>query len=164
VGFFPGSFDPITLGHLHCIRMACRIVDKLVVGVHYEKCESTLFSKDDRLQLVRDEVAHMVKEDEALQKTEFDFYLYDSMTVQMAMQEGASVIFRGVRDTADVVGEIRMASMNDTLSDGKIITILLPGDKQTCHISSTLVRQIANSYGDPSPFLGPVVSQFLREC
>jgi pantetheine-phosphate adenylyltransferase len=147
VGVYPGTFDPITLGHLDIIRRGAHLVDKLVIGVTTNPAKSPMFSVAERLAMVRREVADMPH----VAVVEFDMLLMD-----FAESQGASLILRGLRAVADFEYEYQMAGMNQQLNDS-IETVFLMADVSLQPIASKLVKEIARYGGDIAKFVPPGV-------
>ena len=149
IGVYPGTFDPLTLGHLDIIKRGARIVDQLVIGVTNNPSKSPMFSIDERLEMVRREVAGI---DAPIGVVEFDSLLMD-----FAEREGASVIIRGLRAVADFEYEYQMAGMNQQLND-RIETVFLMADVCLQPIASRLVKEIARYGGAIDKFVPPAVA------
>jgi pantetheine-phosphate adenylyltransferase len=139
VGVYPGTFDPITFGHLDIIRRGAKLVDRLVVGVTTNASKSPMFSVEERLAMVRREVQAI---DGAISVVSFDSLLMD-----FAEREGASVIVRGLRAVADFEYEYQMAGMNQQINP-RVETVFLMADVSLQPIASRLVKEIA-LYGGP---------------
>jgi pantetheine-phosphate adenylyltransferase len=148
-GVYPGTFDPCTLGHLDIIRRGVRIVDRLVIGVTNNPSKSPMFSIEERLAMVRREVAGI---DPTIRVVDFDSLLMD-----FAEREGASVIIRGLRAVADFEYEYQMAGMNQQLND-RIETVFLMADVCLQPIASRLVKEIARYGGAIDKFVTPAVA------
>ena len=159
VGFYPGSFDPLTNGHLDVIERACKLVDTLVVAVGKHHTKQPLFSHDDRLILLRATLEPVGRRTQ----TEFQFVDFDGLAVDAARQNGARLIIRGLRDTTDYNYEMQMVGMNAQMAPD-IQTVFLPSSPPVRHISATLVRQIAQLGGDISKFVPPLVLEALRKA
>ena len=134
IGVYPGTFDPITLGHLDIIRRSAHLVDRLVIGVTTNPSKEPMFSVAQRLEMVKREVAGIPGE---IAVVDFDLLLMD-----FAEREGASVILRGLRAVADFEYEYQMAGMNQQLNDD-IETVFLMADVSLQPIASRLVKEIA---------------------
>ncbi len=158
IGFYPGSFDPLTVGHLDIIERAANFVDRLViaVGVHHGK--KPLFTVEDRVRMIEAEVAELAKKT----GTEIDVETFDKLTVDAARAAGANVIIRGLRDSGDFDYEMQMAGMNGTMAPD-IETVFLASSPQVRHIAGTLVRQIASMGGNASAFVPDSVAARLRD-
>ena len=149
IGVYPGTFDPLTLGHLDIIRRGAQIVDRLIIGVTTNPSKSPMFSIEERLAMVRREVAEV---DGDIGVVDFDLLLMD-----FAEREGASVIIRGLRAVADFEYEYQMAGMNQQLND-RIETIFLMADVSLQPIASRLVKEIARYGGKIDKFVTPAVA------
>ncbi|HEX8217174.1 MAG TPA: pantetheine-phosphate adenylyltransferase [Allosphingosinicella sp.] len=154
-GVYPGTFDPITLGHMDIIRRGVKLVDRLVIGVTTNPSKSPMFSVEERMEMVRREVGGIA--DGAIAVVSFDSLLMD-----FAEREGASVIVRGLRAVADFEYEYQMAGMNQQLND-RIETVFLMADVSLQPIASRLVKEIALFGGDVSKFVTPAVAAQVRE-
>ena len=148
IGFYPGSFDPITFGHLDVIARAARLVDKLVIGIGTHGAKQALLSAEERLALVR-EVVKPVAEHAGLK---CEVVTFAGLTVEAAKSAKANVIIRGLRDASDFDYEVQMSQMNSALTP-EVETIFLAASPATRMISSSLVKQIAKMGGDTSLFL-----------
>ena len=147
-GVYPGTFDPITLGHMDIIRRATHLVDRLVIGVTTNPSKSPMFSVEERMAMVRREIAPI---GEAIEVVSFDSLLMD-----FAVREGASMIVRGLRAVADFEYEFQMAGMNQQLNDD-IETVFLMAGVSLQPIASKLVKEIALYGGDIGKFVTPAV-------
>jgi len=158
VGLYPGSFDPVTLGHVDIVRRAAHLVDRLVIaiGTHHDK--HPLFSAEERVALAR-EVLEPAAKDLGL---ELAVTTYDSLTVDAAKAAKAAIVIRGLRDAGDFDYEMQMAGMNTAL-DPDVETVFLASSPETRHIAASLVRQIAAMGGDVSSFVPPVVATALKK-
>ena len=157
VGFYPGSFDPLTNGHLDVIERACKLVDRLVVAVGAHHAKKPLFSHEDRLALLRAALDPIGKRTD----TEFEVVDFDGLMVQAARAHGAKLIIRGLRDTTDYNFEMQMVGMNAQMAPD-LQTVFLPSSPHVRHISATLVRQIAEMKGDISAFVPAIVLKALN--
>jgi pantetheine-phosphate adenylyltransferase len=153
-GVYPGSFDPITLGHMDIIRRAVHLVDRLVIGVTTNASKSPMFTIEERLATVREEVAGI--------EGRIDVVSFDSLLMHFAEREGATIIIRGLRAVADFEYEYQMAGMNQQLNDA-IETVFLMADVSLQPIASRLVKEIAIYGGDIGPFVTPTVAAQVRE-
>ncbi len=151
IGVYPGTFDPMTLGHADIIRRGCKLVDRLIVGVTTNPSKDPMFSTEERLAMVRREVA-------ALGLANVDVVGFDALLMKFARAQGASMIVRGLRAVADFEYEYQMAGMNQQLDD-EIETVFLMADVSLQPIASKLVKEIALYGGD----IGPFVSEAVRE-
>jgi pantetheine-phosphate adenylyltransferase len=142
----PGSFDPVTLGHVDIMTRAAALFDEVVVGVGVNSSKSYLFSPDERLALVQEAVADLPRVTAAP---------LDGLLVDFCREVDAGVIVKGGRGGADFEFEAQMAQMNHALTG--VETLVLPAAAQWAYVSSTLVRQIASLGGDVSRFVPPCV-------
>src|SRR3990170_4646960 len=158
VGLYPGSFDPVTLGHVDIVRRATRLVDRLVIaiGTHHDK--HPLFSAAERVKLTS-QVLDPVAEQAGLK---LEVTTYDNLTVDAAKDAGATIVIRGLRDAGDFDYEMQMAGMNQALAP-EIETVFLASSPESRHIAASLVRQIAAMGGDVSSFVPPVVTAALKK-
>jgi pantetheine-phosphate adenylyltransferase len=158
VGLYPGSFDPVTFGHVDIVRRARHLVDRLVIaiGTHHDK-KHPLFSAKERVELAS-RVLKPVAEEIGLG---LEVITYDSLTVDAAKAASAAVVIRGLRDAGDFDYEMQMAGMNAALAP-EIETVFLASSPETRHIAASLVRQIAAMGGDLSSFVPPVVADALK--
>ena len=158
VGFYPGSFDPVTNGHLDVIERACKLVDTLVVAVGINPGKKTpLFAHADRLVLLNQVLAPIGKRTD----TEFRVVDFSGLMVNAAREHGAKLIIRGLRDTTDYNYEMQMVGMNAQMAPD-LQTVFLPSSPPVRHISATLVRQIAEMSGDIAAFVPPIVLKALQ--
>lgn len=153
---YPGTFDPVTYGHLDIFRRASALVDKLVVGIAINSEKSPLFDFEDRARMVS-EAAKLVNHDVKLQICAHPFR---NLLVDCANEVGASLIIRGLRAVSDFEYEYQMVGMNRALN-ADIETVFLMADARCQAISSKLVKEIARLGGDVDPFVPPFVSQAL---
>lgn len=151
VGIYPGTFDPITLGHADIIRRGSKLVDKLIIGVTTNPSKNPMFSTEERLAMVEREVA-------ALGISNVDVVGFNALLVKFARKQGANVLIRGLRAVADFEYEYQMAGMNQQL-DGEIETVFLMADVSLQPIASKLVKEIAIFGGDITPFVSKQVCQ-----
>lgn len=153
IGVYPGTFDPITNGHTDIILRATKLVDKLVIGVARNIGKGPLFSTDERVEIVREEIAHLA-DPEARKRVEVK--PYDTLTMHFAVEQGASVIVRGLRAVSDFEYEFMMAGMNYRLNPHVETVFLMASDKYQ-FIASRFVKDIAQLGGDVSHFVSPRV-------
>src|SRR3954466_1447619 len=150
---YPGTFDPITLGHMDIIRRGAKLVDRLVIGVTTNPAKSPMFTVEERVAMVRREIGGIAGE--------IDVVTFDSLLMDFAEREKAAVIVRGLRAVADFEYEYQMAGMNQQLND-RIETVFLMADVSLQPIASRLVKEIAMFGGDISKFVTPTVGQDVR--
>ena len=153
VGVYPGTFDPITLGHLDIIRRGAHLVDRLVIGVTTNPSKEPMFTVAERMAIVRRETSDIA----GVKVVEFDSLLMD-----FAESQGASLILRGLRAVADFEYEYQMAGMNQQLND-RIETVFLMADVSLQPIASRLVKEIAIDGGDISRLVTPAVAAEVRQ-
>jgi pantetheine-phosphate adenylyltransferase len=146
---YPGTFDPITLGHMDIIRRGAKLADRLVIGVTTNPSKSPMFSVEERMAMVRREVAGIPADIEVVS--------FDSLLMDFAEREGATVIVRGLRAVADFEYEYQMAGMNQQLND-RIETVFLMADVSLQPIASRLVKEIALYGGDIGKFVTAAVA------
>ncbi len=156
-GFYPGSFDPVTYGHLDIIARAARLVDKLVIGVGVHVGKQALLSAAERINLI-ETVTQPISEHSGLKISVVSF---DDLAVAAAKRAHAQVIIRGLRDASDFDYEVQMAQMNGSLSPD-VETVFMAASPATRMIASSLVKQIAKMGGDTSLFLPHEAETALR--
>ena len=154
IGVYPGTFDPITLGHMDIIKRGTRLVDKLVIGVTTNPSKSPMFSDEERLEMVRRETTDL---GDAVEVVGFN-----SLLMKFAEKQGASVIVRGLRAVADFEYEYQMAGMNQQLND-QIETVFLMADVSLQPIASRLVKEIAMFGGEIHKFVTPKVAEEIND-
>ena len=148
IGVYPGTFDPITVGHMDIIRRGAKLVDRLVIGVTTNAAKSPLFSVEERLDMVRRECATL--------DSDIEVVAFGSLLMHFAQEQRANLILRGLRAVADFEYEYQMAGMNQYL-DSSIETVFLMADVSLQPIASRLVKEIAGLGGDISKFVSPRV-------
>ena len=158
VGLYPGTFDPVTLGHLDIIKRAVKLVDHLVIGVATNPSKSPMFTLSERVDMVRSEAVPLGGSGRATISVE----TFDSLLIQFAEKLGASVIVRGLRAVSDFEYEFQMVGMNQRLNPD-IETVFLMADPRHQAIASKLVKEIAILGGNVAPFTTPHVAQLLAE-
>ncbi len=154
IGLYPGTFDPITNGHLDIIKRAVKLVDRLVIGVAINAGKGPLFSLEERVALVMQEAAPLAGPSEIIAMP------FDSLLMHFAEQVGATVIVRGLRAVSDFEYEFQMTAMNQQLNR-HIETVFLMADPRHQAIASKLVKEIATLGGDVSAFVTPHVAERL---
>jgi pantetheine-phosphate adenylyltransferase len=157
IALYPGSFDPVTNGHLDVARQAVLLCDRLVVAVGVHSGKKPLFSTDERLKMVRDVFGPVA----AKAGCGFDATTYDNLTITAAQQSGASLMIRGLRDGTDLDYEMQLAGMNQAMAPD-VHTVFVPASVLVRPITATLVRQIAAMGGDVSSFVPPSVAASLK--
>ena len=156
--FYPGSFDPLTNGHLDVLRHAFHLTDRLVVGIGSQASKSPLFSVGARTEMIKDVASPLAKAAGA----SFEVVAFDDLVVLAARRVGASILIRGLRDGTDLDYEMQMAGMNEAMAPD-VLTVFLPSSPMVRPITATLVRQIASMGGDVSGFVPESVARKLRE-
>jgi pantetheine-phosphate adenylyltransferase len=159
VGVYPGTFDPITNGHTDIILRASRLVDRLVLGVARNAGKGPLFTTEERVEIVREELKHQ-GDPELIQRIEVR--PFDNLLMHFAMSVHASVIIRGLRAVSDFEYEFQMAGMNARLNP-KIETVFLMASDRFQFISSRFVKEIGQLGGDVTHFVSPRVAERLKE-
>ncbi|MGR3435490.1 MAG: pantetheine-phosphate adenylyltransferase [Shimia sp.] len=153
-GLYPGTFDPVTLGHLDIIERASSLVDRLVIGVAINTGKGPLFSLEERVGMIEAEVARLDT------GTEYVVHPFENLLIDCARDVGAGVIVRGLRAVADFEYEFQMVGMNRQLDD-TIETVFLMAEAEHQAIASKLVKEIARLGGDVSKFVTPAVRDAL---
>jgi pantetheine-phosphate adenylyltransferase len=160
IGLYPGTFDPVTLGHLDIIKRAVKLVDHLVIGVATNASKTPLFTLKERLEMLRHETEPLAGDGRATISVE----TFESLLIQFAQKVGASMIVRGLRAVSDFEYEFQMVGMNQRLNP-EIETVFLMADPRHQAIASRLVKEIAMLGGDVSAFTSPYVSKLLvKRC
>ena len=157
-GIYPGTFDPITNGHTDIIRRAVKVVDRLVVGVARNDGKGPLFATDERVEIVRDEIAHLENGD----AERIEVRAFDTLLMHFAKSVGATVIVRGLRAVSDFEYEFQMTGMNARLNPD-IETVFLMASDRYQFITSRLVKEIGALGGDVSHFVSPRVAARLLD-
>lgn len=150
---FPGTFDPLTLGHVDIINRALPLFDKIVVGIGLNAAKAPMFSPDQRLQWIKD----IYKDEDRVEGA-----VYEGLTINFCKIIGAHFILRGIRYVSDFEYEKTIADANRTL-DKNIETVFLTGEPKYTSVASTIVRDIIRNGGDAAPFLPEVVSKSLEK-
>jgi pantetheine-phosphate adenylyltransferase len=156
VGLYPGTFDPVTLGHLDIIKRACSLVDKLVIGVAINRDKGPLFSLEERVAMIEAECADLSTQTGC----EIVAHPFENLLIHCAKDVGATIIIRGLRAVADFEYEYQMVGMNRQL-DNTVETVFLMAEAQHQAIASKLVKEIARLDGDVSKFVTPEVKEAL---
>ncbi|QEE35766.1 pantetheine-phosphate adenylyltransferase [Octadecabacter sp. SW4] len=158
VGLYPGTFDPVTNGHMDIIRRACSLVDRLVIGVAINRDKGPLFTLEERVAMIEAECGTIAKET----GTDIVAHPFDNLLIDCAHDVGAGVIIRGLRAVADFEYEFQMVGMNRSL-DNSIETVFLMADAKNQAIASKLVKEIARLGGDVAKFVPPAVKSALTQ-
>src|SRR5262249_4876190 len=157
IALYPGSFDPVTNGHLDVVRHAVTLCEKLIVSIGVHSGKKALFSTEERLEMVRSVFAPVAQKAGCA----FDCNTYDNLTVTAAQKAGAIIMIRGLRDGTDLDYEMQLAGMNETMAPD-VHTVFVPASPSVRPTTATLVRQIAGMGGDVSAFVPPSVARALK--
>ncbi len=156
IGLYPGTFDPITLGHIDIISRASLLVDRLVIGVAINRDKAPLFTLEERVEMLEKDCANLSKQT----GTEIIVHPFENLLINCAHDVGAQLIVRGLRAVADFEYEFQMVGMNRSL-DNSIETVFLMAEAKHQAIASKLVKEIARLEGDISKFVTPHVANRL---
>ena len=157
IGLYPGTFDPITLGHVDIILRASKLVDRLVIGVAINRDKGPLFSLEERVAMIEAECERLRSQTHS----EVIAHPFENLLIDCAREVGANVIIRGLRAVSDFEYEFQMVGMN-RLMDDDIETVFLMADGNRQPIASRLVKEIARLGGDITPFVTTPVAEALR--
>jgi pantetheine-phosphate adenylyltransferase len=152
-GIYPGTFDPITNGHLDIIERSVLLFDKIIVAVTTNPAKSPLFDINERIEMIETSVKNMAN-------VELDSF--DDLLVNYALNKGATAIIRGLRAMSDFEFEFQMALVNRKLSNKLVTVFLMPNEKYT-YLNSTIVKEVARFHGDVSRFVPPEINRKLIE-
>jgi pantetheine-phosphate adenylyltransferase len=158
VGLYPGTFDPVTNGHLDVIARAARLLDKLVVGVAINTGKGPLFTLEERVEMVQAEIARIATENGMV----IEVLPFDTLLIDFARRVGASMIVRGLRAVSDYDYEIQMAGMNYRMAPD-IETVFLMASERHQFIASRLVKEVAMLGGDVSSFVPPLTLERMLQ-
>ena len=158
VGLYPGTFDPVTLGHLDIIRRGALLVDRLVIGVAINRDKGPLFSLEERVAMLESECVELSKDT----GTEIVVHPFENLLIDCARDVGAQMIVRGLRAVSDFEYEFQMVGMNRVL-DSSIETVFLMAETKHQAIASKLVKEIARLNGDVTSFVTPAVAEALQD-
>lgn len=153
IGIYPGSFDPVTFGHLDIIERGAKIVDKLIVGVLTNNAKTPLFSSEERVRMINNLTKHL---------DNVEAKAFDGLTVDFAHAEGATVIVRGLRAVTDFEYELQLAQTNKVIAPD-IDTIFLTTNLKYSYLSSSTVKEIASFGGDIHEFVSSEVQDRMKE-
>jgi pantetheine-phosphate adenylyltransferase len=156
IGLYPGSFDPLTNGHLGMLAASVRLVDKLVVGIGVHPGKQPMFSAEERAAMIEEAAGPLA----AAAGARLEVRAFSGLVTALAREAGATLLVRGLRGGADLDYEMPMAGMNAALAP-EVQTVFLPAAPAHRHITATLVRQIASMGGDVSAFVPPAVARRL---
>ena len=157
IALYPGSFDPVTNGHLDVVRQAVGLCDQLIVAIGVNPGKKPLFTVEERSKMVREVFAPIA----AKAGCAFDTTTYDNLTVTAAQKVGATIMIRGLRDGTDLDYEMQISGMNETMAP-EVQTVFVPASVAVRPITATLVRQIAAMGGNVSAFVPPAVAASLK--
>ncbi len=156
IGLYPGTFDPITYGHIDIIKRACALVDKLVIGVAINRSKGPLFLLEERVAMI-EEIVRPISQESGC---EIEVHPFENLLIQCAKDVNATILIRGLRAVADFEYEYQMVGMNRALDDS-VETVFLMADAKHQAIASKLVKEIARFGGDVSKFVAPSVKEKL---
>lgn len=158
IALYPGSFDPVTNGHMDILRQALALADKVIVAIGIHPGKAPLFSFEERVEMI-----HICAQEAlgAEESARIEVKSFSNLVIDFARENGAQYLVRGLRDGTDLDYEMQMAGMNGTLAP-EIRTVFLPASPDVRHITATLVRQIAKMGGDASAFVPRSVAEPLK--
>ena len=157
IGFYPGTFDPVTLGHTDVIRRVAALLDKLIIGIGINPNKVPMFPDAERIAMLEGEVRAIAR----ATQTDITVVTFSGLAVEAARKNGASIIIRGVRDGTDFDYEMQMAGMNGEMAPD-IQTVYVAASPAVRHIAANLVRAVIAMGGDPSPFVSKDVLKRLK--
>ena len=157
IAIYPGSFDPITNGHIDILKGALRLCDTLIVAIGVHPGKKSLFTFDERAQMIEELAPLLVDGNQTIEVCSFD-----GLVVDLAREMNSNLLIRGLRDASDFDYEMQMAGMNASMSEA-LQTVFLPATSDTRPITATLVRQIASMGGDTSSFVPDLVNVALKD-
>jgi pantetheine-phosphate adenylyltransferase len=157
IGVYPGTFDPVTSGHMEVVRRSLRLVDRLVIGPAINIGKGPLFSLEERIEIIKEDIEEFPK----AERDRIQVVPFEGLLIHFAREMGASVIIRGLRAVSDFEYEIQMANMNARM-EPNIETIFLMASDRHQFIASSLVKDIARLGGDTSQFVSQNVFERLK--
>ena len=157
IALYPGSFDPVTNGHLDVVQQAVGLCDRLVLAIGIHPGKTPLFTADERLAMLKEVCGPVAKAAGAT----LACVTFDDLVVVLAQREGATILIRGLRDTTDFDYEMQMAGMNAAMAP-TIQTVFLPASPAVRPITATLVRQIGKMGGDITSFVPPAIAARMK--
>ncbi|MDB2415305.1 pantetheine-phosphate adenylyltransferase [Rickettsiales bacterium] len=155
-GIYPGTFDPITYGHIDIVKKALKLVDKLIIAVAAHPGKGPIFSVDERVEMVKGDVEYLIKEG-----ANIEVYGFNGLLVDFANEKGADILIRGLRAVSDFEYEFQMSGMNAKMAP-KLQTVFLPASESTHFIASRFVKEIARLNGDITGMVSDNVRDNLR--
>jgi pantetheine-phosphate adenylyltransferase len=158
IGFYSGSFDPVTHGHTDIIARALMLVDEIVIGIGVHHGKTPMFTVEERIAMLEGETRALAKKYGGTVRV----VTFDNLAVEAAREHGANIIIRGLRDGTDFDYEMQMAGMNGAMAP-QVQTVFLAASPNVRHIAANLVRQIATMGGDVMPFVSPAVAARLKK-
>lgn len=158
IGFYPGSFDPVTRGHTDIIGRALKLVDELIIGIGVHPGKAPLFTAEERIALLQTECKPLLKSGAHRLRV----ITFDGLAIETARDLEASVMIRGLRDGTDLDYEMQLAGMNGAMAPG-VETVFLPASPAVRHIAANLVRQIAGMGGDVTQFVSKDVAKRMAK-
>lgn len=158
VGLYPGTFDPVTMGHMDIIGRGMKLVDELIIGVAVSEAKRPLFLLEERIEMMQEECAQLAGPGRAA----ITVLPFDKLLMHFAEEVGAHIILRGLRAVSDFEYEFQMTAMNEQLNRD-IETVFLMADVKHQAVASRLVKEIARFGGDITPFVTPTVKERLLE-
>lgn len=153
IAVYPGSFDPVTQGHIHIAERACKLFDRVVIGVASKNYKSSLFTLEERLGFIKNSTAHL---------SNCDVQIFDCLTVDFARAQNATVIIRGLRAISDYEYEMQVAAINKYLAEG-IETVFLMSNAEYSFLSSSIIKQVAKTGGKVTGLVSAEVEEALKE-
>jgi pantetheine-phosphate adenylyltransferase len=156
IGIYPGTFDPVTYGHIDIIKRGVELFDKLIIGVAINSNKQTLFSAQERLAMINNEISSLTQSNKIIAVK------FSGLLVEFAKKNNSNFIIRGLRAVSDFEYEFQMFGMNSKL-DPNIQTIFLPASENNQFIASKLVKEVAKLGGDTSKFITPYINKKLLD-
>lgn len=158
IGLYPGTFDPVTMGHVDIIERAVKLVDKLIIGVAINRDKGPLFSLEERTEMLAEEMEKLNIAGQA----EIEVIPFEKLLMEFAVENNVNFLIRGLRAVSDFEYEFQMVGMNQALND-EVETVFLMADARYQSIASRLVKEIARLGGDITSFVPPHVAERLKK-